>query len=150
MIYFNQICLPDQSNLPPANNLRCYAVGWGNTEDKLEYTRPRALKQLRVNIIPHDKCNSNVSYNGSVPDTFFCAGYPEGLNDTCQGDSGGPLQCDYGDDTWSLRGLVSWGIGCARPNKFGVYSNVSKLMSFLSKIMLGEYDNGIYNSLLLK
>jgi secreted trypsin-like serine protease len=94
-----------------------------------------------VNVIPHDKCNSNISYNGSVPETYFCAGFSEGLNDTCYGDSGGPLQCDNGNDTWSVRGLVSWGIGCARPNKFGVYSNVSKYLPFLKKVMSGEYDN---------
>jgi hypothetical protein len=135
--------LPESPDLPPADNLLCYAVGWGNTEDKLEYKRPRALKQLRVNVIPHDKCNSNVSYNGSVPETYFCAGFSEGMNDTCYGDSGGPLQCDNGDDTWTVRGLVSWGIGCARPNKFGVYSNVSKYMPFLNKVMSGDYDNCI-------
>ena len=132
------ICLPKSPDLLSADNLRCYAVGWGNTEDKLEYKRPRALKQLRVNIIPHDKCNSNISYNGSVPETYFCAGFSEGLNDTCYGDSGGPLQCDNGDDTWSVRGLVSWGIGCARPNKYGVYSNVSKYLPFLDEVMSGH------------
>ena len=137
-ISFYQICFPESSGLSPAGDLRCYAVGWGNTEDKLEYKRPRALKQLRVNVIPHDKCNSNISYDGSVPDTYFCAGFPEGLNDTCYGDSGGPLQCQNGDDTWSVRGIVSWGIGCARPNKFGVYSNVSKYMPFLNKVMSGK------------
>ena len=143
-ISFYQICLPESSGLSPAGDLRCYAVGWGNTEDKLEYKRPRALKQLRVNVIPHDKCNSNISYNGSVPDTYFCAGFPEGLNDTCYGDSGGPLQCQNGDDTWSVRGIVSWGIGCARPNKFGVYSNVSKYMPFLNKVMSGKCARYVY------
>lgn len=91
-----------------------------------------------MNVIPHDKCNSNISYNGSVPDTYLCAGFPEGLNDTCYGDSGGPLQCENSADTWSVRGIVSWGIGCARPNKFGVYSNVSKFMPFLNKVMSGK------------
>ena len=99
------------------------------------------MKQLRVNVIPHDQCNSNISYNGSVPDTYFCAGFPEGLNDTCYGDSGGPVQCENGDGSWSVRGIVSWGIGCARPNKFGVYSNVSKHVPFLNKIMSGEYSD---------
>ncbi|XP_028405320.1 uncharacterized protein LOC114527820 isoform X2 [Dendronephthya gigantea] len=130
------ICLPDNLNSPAED--RCYAVGWGNTEDKREYKRPRALKQLRVDIISHERCNSNVSYNGSVPETYICAGFPEGVNDTCYGDSGGPLQCDNGDDSWSLRGLVSWGIGCARPNKFGVYSNVSKFIPFVKKVMSGR------------
>ena len=60
-----------------------------------------------------------------VPDvTQMCAGYPEGGIDACQGDSGGPLACLH-DDSWVVDGIVSWGDGCAKVNRAGIYTRVS-------------------------
>lgn len=134
------VCLPGRDPVPSLRDARCYAVGWGNVADTQEYKRSDVLKELRVKEVSHKNCNSNASYAGKVPRTFFCAGFREGGSDTCYGDSGGPLQCDNGDGVWNVRGIVSWGIGCARPNYFGVYSNVSKMMPFVNAILSGESE----------
>lgn len=56
------------------------------------------------------------------PETF-CAGRPEGGIGACFGDSGGPLLLED-NGRYVLLGLTSWGIGCAQPDLYDVYTRL--------------------------
>ncbi|KAG8592579.1 hypothetical protein GDO81_000551, partial [Engystomops pustulosus] len=92
---------------------------------------PFTLQEVELPLINYTECDKmfQVAFNLSFPPEYvqkdmICAGYHEGKKDGCQGDSGGPLACET-DGKWLLVGVVSWGDGCAQPNKPGVYTKVS-------------------------
>ena len=60
-----------------------------------------------------------------IDDDMIMAGYPDGGYDSCQGDSGGPHILTTNDGKSIQTGIVSWGEGCALPNRPGVYTRVS-------------------------
>ena len=99
-------------------------VGWGATSEG--GGQQRYLLKATVPFVSDTTCNSASMYNGEViASDEICAGYTAGGTDTCQGDSGGPMFRRDASNAWVQVGIVSWGDGCARPNKPGVYSQVS-------------------------
>ncbi|KAM4748732.1 ovochymase-1 [Rhinophrynus dorsalis] len=126
--FVRPVCLPSNEE-PLAPSSVCVATGWGNT---LEVGRPAMrLQQLQVPILDSNICN-NSYYHGAITERMFCAGFPSSQGkDACQGDSGGPLVCRNEKKPFVLYGLVSWGVGCARALKPGVYT---KILAFLSWI----------------
>ena len=60
-----------------------------------------------------------------------CAGTDDGGVGVCQGDSGGPVyQCI--DNAWTVVGLGSWSVGCARPGKPEVFTKVSEFIKWIN------------------
>ena len=47
-----------------------------------------------------------------------------------KGDSGSPLMFDR-EDMFEVIGVVSWGLGCARPGVYGVYTNIASKLTFI-------------------
>ncbi|MFE2754968.1 S1 family peptidase [Actinosynnema sp. NPDC059335] len=91
-------------------------LGWGRTSEQGPLSR--YLLGATVPVLDRDYCAD--AYPQYDPVAMTCAGYPQGGVDTCQGDSGGPLMAGG-----KLIGITSWGEGCARAGKPGVYSNVA-------------------------
>ena len=100
-------------------------AGWGTTSEGGSLSD--VPMRVDVPVVSHAQCE--VAYGaGAIADGMLCAGYDGGSKDSCQGDSGGPL-FDEGRNV--LLGIVSWGEGCAREGRPGVYSRVSTYKSWV-------------------
>jgi secreted trypsin-like serine protease len=91
------------------------------------------LKSVNLNFIDHTICQT--LFGEAMGDLSFCAGDIErGLIDSCQGDSGGPL-VSYSARGASLFGITSFGVGCAQPERPGVYTQVSTYKTWIENQM---------------
>ncbi|MFO7191957.1 MULTISPECIES: serine protease [Thermocrispum] len=105
-------------------------LGWGDTTEGGEQSDH--LMKVDVPVTSDEECSA--AY-GSLyeADGMICAGFPEGGKDACNGDSGGPLVVGN-----KLIGVVSWGEGCARPGKPGVYSRIGSFYDELQEQIGGS------------
>ncbi|XP_054578190.1 plasminogen isoform X2 [Eptesicus fuscus] len=123
-------CLPP-AHYVVADRTVCYITGWGETQGTFG---AGLLKEAQLPVIENKVCNRYEYLNGRVKSTELCAGLLAGGADSCQGDSGGPLVC-FEKDKYVLQGVTSWGLGCARPNKPGVYVRVSRFVPWIEETM---------------
>ncbi|MGW4208831.1 S1 family peptidase [Lentzea sp. NPDC004789] len=114
--------------LPVAGTTDVYAArnvgvvyGWGR-QAEADTNKSPLLHKASIPIMADDQCAA--AYARYDAEAMFCAGYPEGGVDACIDDSGGPFVVDG-----RLAGIVSWGIGCARPGAPGVYTRVTTYLS---------------------
>ena len=105
--------------LPGAN---ATTIGWGRTSEGGPTTNH--LQEVVVPILA-DSYPAQASIYGARfnPSVHVAAGYAAGGKDSCQGDSGGPL-LTWTTAGWQQSGVVSWGDGCARANKPGIYTRI--------------------------
>uniref|UniRef100_A0A8D2QQH1 Vitamin K-dependent protein C n=1 Tax=Zosterops lateralis melanops TaxID=1220523 RepID=A0A8D2QQH1_ZOSLA len=128
--YALPICLPTR-NLAEQELMRSgrrvVVTGWGSTSEH-NNSYAAALRYIEIPIVPHNECAQAMIHH--VSDNMLCAGSLGDRKDSCSGDSGGPMFTRY-KNTWFLVGLVSWGEGCGRREKFGVYTKVSQYLEWI-------------------
>jgi len=134
-------------------------IGWGNVRgNKLGedngFERPDVLQEVTLPLVDNNACNKSlidtlIEANGGqgaeelagmklVTDNMICAGLPQGGKDSCQGDSGGPFFVTSGGNFTQV-GVVSFGLGCAAPNSYGVYTKVQMFNNWIDGIIAREF-----------
>jgi trypsin len=108
-------------------------LGWGVTSEN--GSQPSIMREVDVPLVSREKANTPEAYNGAIDETMLAAGLDEGGKDSCQGDSGGPLVIKNHNGSQVLIGIVSFGDGCARAKKYGIYSNVAYANEWIHSIM---------------
>jgi hypothetical protein len=123
---------PADANAQIPDGTKAFVSGWGAVSEG----GPGSLDLLGVEIpvVSTDVCNNPESYGGDVTANMLCAGRESGGADSCQGDSGGPLTAKL-QERITLIGVVSFGEGCARRLKFGVYARVPVAASWIAATM---------------
>ncbi|KAF4530496.1 hypothetical protein B566_EDAN017513 [Ephemera danica] len=101
-------------------------VGWGyETEDG---TMSDLLLEADLTVVDFKTCHDRyfVEFGATaVVDQHICAAALDGKRGSCDGDYGGPLL--YIDEAGPVVvGLMSWGLGCARPGYPAVYARTSR------------------------
>ncbi len=112
---------------------RFSATGWGYTSESGSISQ--ILMEVSVPPVPMAQCKAMLEPGLPVPERTLCAG--EFGKDTCRGDSGGPLfKRVPGSPAQAVQfGITSFGSGCGRPDKPGVYTRVAAYGDWIRKTM---------------
>ncbi|XP_063911439.1 trypsin-1-like [Zophobas morio] len=129
-----------EDDYTPIDDLPAVVAGWGWThEDSSKGKRANVLQKAHVNVIGTEKCRQWYKSQGKktkIQDTQICAGHEQGGVDSCWADSGGPLMIATGKvDQMMVVGIVSTGIGCARPFLPGLYTRISEYIPWVREIV---------------
>uniref|UniRef100_A0A8D0ZJ25 Serine protease HGFAC n=1 Tax=Sus scrofa TaxID=9823 RepID=A0A8D0ZJ25_PIG len=127
--FVQPICLPEPGSPFPAGH-KCQIAGWGHQDENVSgYSS--SLREALVPLVADHKCSSPEVYGADISPNMLCAGYFDCRSDACQGDSGGPLACEK-NGVAHLYGIISWGDGCGRLNKPGVYTRVANYVDWIN------------------
>ncbi|XP_034073653.1 vitamin K-dependent protein C [Gymnodraco acuticeps] len=126
-------CLPSSDlaeRVLHLNGTATVVSGWGK-EEMNSSTFSSALNIINIPLVERDLCVRHMT--NTITENVLCAGVLGQRQDACEGDSGGPMVTLY-RDTWFLLGLVSWGEGCGRQDKLGIYTKVSNYNQWIQGI----------------
>ncbi|XP_064101022.1 prostasin-like [Macrobrachium nipponense] len=120
--YVQPVCLGTDAMIFPKRKIE--TMGWGF--DGSEGDMPDKLQHVTLDIYNPETCK-NV-YSEYVQDKNFCTLTPG--KDACIGDSGGPMVVEK-ENKWYQLGIISFGEGCAAPDKPNVAASIPYFKSWI-------------------
>ncbi|XP_054457937.1 serine protease 27-like [Anoplopoma fimbria] len=133
--YIQPVCLASAMSTFHTD-VSSWVTGFGETQFDSS-SRADILQEVNLPIVGNNECKCTYP---EITDNMICAGFKEGGKDACQGDSGAPLVTKKGF-MWIQSGIVSFGLGCARPMTPGVYTRVSEYEEWITT-MTGSSEPG--------
>lgn len=122
-------CLPNAKDKLQVDDLATI-LGWGKRKDTAMFGSD-VLHQAKVPIVSVRDCKS-VYEDYFISPNMVCAGYKKGRIDSCAGDSGGPLLFQK-RNKWTIYGITSFGEGCGKKSKYGIYTAVPNYVKWIRK-----------------
>ncbi|CAH1984237.1 unnamed protein product [Acanthoscelides obtectus] len=111
-----------------------WVIGWGKTTIDQEDDKTVTLQKARVSAVSVSECNSTyrdrTMRTRTIRSSQICA--IGNSTDACGGDSGGPLQVENKDCSFSIVGVISYGMGCGGVVP-AVYTRVSRYIDWIEK-----------------
>ncbi|KAG8290130.1 hypothetical protein J6590_089441 [Homalodisca vitripennis] len=92
------------------------------------------VKRDKVPIVTNEECRQ-VYEDYHITGNMFCAGDRRGRTDSCAGDSGGPLLCRDHSGRWTVFGITSFGEGCGKRGKYGIYTRLPNYVRWVHRVM---------------
>lgn len=125
--------------------LAAVVVGWGFTQEAASADvdlMPADLQEVELPLVSIETCRAaygdSALRGNAIGPRNLCAGFAVGGSDACRGDSGGPLMLRAASGGWVQAGIVSWGEGCGRRERFGVYTRVAAFEPWLRLVTGGQ------------
>uniref|UniRef100_A0A0A9X9B2 Prostasin n=1 Tax=Lygus hesperus TaxID=30085 RepID=A0A0A9X9B2_LYGHE len=138
------ICLPLPNEAIP-NWMKVTVAGWGTIVDSTTLTqnssvRSQVLMKTSLTYVPFEYCTAYTNLQPYLTRRNCIAPYEKEIlclygnnTDSCRGDSGGPVMSQQFNNFYTVAGIVSWGIGCNRPNTPSAYTNVRQFFKWIMK-----------------
>ncbi|XP_011201807.2 trypsin alpha-3-like [Bactrocera dorsalis] len=115
----------DKSAVPVGT--RCLVIGHGKIEEYGVFSTQ--LQEIHVHVMSREVCQRKYRDFDGITESMMCASEP-GKKDSCSGDSGDPMICNG-----KQAGIVSWSLGCGRVKYPTVYTDISKVYSFIERAL---------------
>jgi len=137
---YTPACLAQTSDTDTFNGKTAQVYGWGTTSSG--GSASSVLLEVSVPVVTSTQCATAM---GPMENGQICAGGEAG-KDSCQGDSGGPLSYES-NGQHVLIGDVSYGDGCAKAGKYGVYGRISFYRTWIEgKMTSPKFCGGTANA----
>ncbi|CAK1604231.1 unnamed protein product [Parnassius mnemosyne] len=127
-------CLPQPYQIMPPHTT-CTILGWGKKR-ATDAHGTRILHEAQVSTIQQGVCRRSY-WQYAITDNMVCAG--RGRRDSCAGDSGGPLLCRDRNMRYILQGITSFGDGCGKRGKYGIYTRTAGYVTWMRDVMNNQY-----------